>query len=187
MNYCSNCGSDDLVFEIPAADQFKRFICQSCNNIHYQNPRMIVGCLPVYEDRIVICKRAIDPCKGMWNLPAGFMENGERAEDGALRELMEETGLEGKIIKLHCIYSIPHVNQVYMIFLTQINSSKPVPGEESMEVIYVEDHEIPWGDIGFTSNVFAIEKYLESKSSTGNKTYIGSYVMEGPENREGFC
>jgi ADP-ribose pyrophosphatase YjhB (NUDIX family) len=114
------------------------------------------------------------------------MENGERAEDGALRELMEETGLEGKILKLHCIYSIPHVNQVYMIFLTQIQSPDAIPGKESLEVKYFKDHEVPWGEIGFTSSVYAIEKYLEFKSNSTNKTFIGSYVMEGPETREDF-
>lgn len=186
MNYCPECGSRNLEFKIPAGDKFERFVCQKCHTIHYMNPRVIVGCLPVFEDKIIICKRAIEPCRGMWNLPAGFMENGERAEDGALRELKEETGLEGKILKLHCVYSIPHVNQVYMIFLTRINSRNGVPGEESLEVKYFMEQEVPWGDIGFTSSVYAIEKYIEFKSNNNNKTYIGSFVLEGPETRKEF-
>jgi ADP-ribose pyrophosphatase YjhB (NUDIX family) len=145
-----------------------------------------VGCLPVYDNKIVICRRAIEPCQGLWNLPAGFMENGERAEDGALRELKEETGLDGQIQKLHCIYSIPHVNQVYLIFLTHIQSPEAVPGMESLEVKYFEDHEVPWGDIGFSSSVFAIEKYIEYKSTISHKTYIGSLILDGPENRKEY-
>lgn len=187
MNYCSFCGSKNLEFKIPEGDNMKRFVCQECKTIHYQNPRVIVGCLPVYQDKIIICKRAIDPCKGLWNLPAGFMENGERAEDGALRELKEETGLDGQIIKLHCIYSIPHVNQIYLIFLTRIDTDKTEPGLETMEVRYFGEQEIPWGDIGFTSSVYAIEKYFEYKSTMNVNTYVGSFVQEGPENRKEFC
>ena len=114
------------------------------------------------------------------------MENGERAEEGALRELKEETGLDGDIIKLHCVYSIPHVNQVYMIFLTRITHWNVDPGVESLEVRLFDQYEIPWGDIGFTSSVFAIEKYMESLNPSDKKTFIGSFVMEGPENRKDY-
>jgi ADP-ribose pyrophosphatase YjhB (NUDIX family) len=186
LKYCSNCGSDQLQFVIPPGDSFKRFVCNDCDIIHYVNPRVIVGCLPVFEDKIVICKRAIDPCKGKWNLPAGFMENGECAEEGALRELKEETGLSGTIKRLHCIYSLPHVNQVYLIFLTKISEFKVDPGLESLEVLLFDQHEIPWGEIGFTSSVFAIEKYLESLNRTNSKTYVGSFMLDGPENREEY-
>lgn len=186
MKYCSNCGSDQIKFIIPEGDNYERFVCNNCKSIHYNNPRVIVGCLPVYDNKIVICKRAIEPCKGKWNLPAGFMENGERAEEGALRELKEETGLDGDIIKLHCVYSIPHVNQVYMIFLTRIAEWNVDPGLESLEVRLFDQHEIPWGEIGFTSSVYAIEKYMESFNPTDKKTFIGSFVMEGPENREEY-
>jgi len=154
--------------------------------IHYNNPRIIVGCLPIFEDKIVICKRAIEPCRGKWNLPAGFMENGECAEDGALREMKEETGLDGTIVKLHCVYSIPHVNQVYMIFLTRITDFIVDPGEESLEVSLFDQHDIPWGEIGFTSSVFAIEKYMESINHRDFRTYVGSFVIDGPENRKDF-
>jgi ADP-ribose pyrophosphatase YjhB (NUDIX family) len=186
LNYCSNCGSDQLQYVIPPGDSYKRYVCKNCHVVHYINPRVIVGCLPIYEDKLVICKRAINPCKGKWNLPAGFMENNESAENGALRELKEETGLEGKILKLHCVYSIPHVNQVYLIFLTKINDLKIDPGEESLEVSLFDLHEIPWGDIGFTSSVFAIEKYMESLNHSDLRTFIGSYLSDGPENREEF-
>ena len=186
MNFCPNCGSQNLEYKIPDGDRHHRYVCGDCHTVHYLNPRVIVGCLPVYDDRIVICRRAIPPCEGKWNLPAGFMENGERAEDGALRELKEETGLDGQILKLHCVYSIPHVNQVYLIFLTRINTAKGIPGEESLEVKYFKEHDVPWGEIGFTSSVYAIEKYFEYKSSTFNKTYIGSFVLDGPETRSEF-
>jgi ADP-ribose pyrophosphatase YjhB (NUDIX family) len=186
LKYCSNCGSDQLHFVVPEGDSFKRLVCLKCNAIHYDNPRAIVGCLPIFDNKIIICKRAIEPCKGKWNLPAGFMENGECAEEGALRELKEETGLNGTLLKLHCVYSIPHVNQVYMIFLTKIENFDPEPGDESQEVSLFDLSEIPWGEIGFTSSVFAIEKYMESVNLTNFKTYIGSYVLDGPENRQEY-
>ena len=186
MNFCSHCGSDQLQFTTPPGDSYNRFICQNCHTIHYINPRAIVGCLPVYDEKIILCQRAIEPCKGKWNLPAGFMENGECAEEGALRELKEETGLDGSIIKLHCVYSIPHVNQVYLIFLTKIESLDIEPGEESLSVTLFDFQEIPWGDIGFSSSVFAIEKYMEYINLKDQRTFIGRYKLDGPESRKEY-
>ena len=98
MNYCSACGSDQLKEEIPLGDNRKRFCCKACGTIHYSNPKLVTGCLLTYEDKILLCERAIEPRKGFWTFPSGFMENGETAEEGAAREAYEEAYAEAKIV-----------------------------------------------------------------------------------------
>ena len=102
---------------IPEGDNRKRYCCQNCHTIHYQNPKMVVGCLPYFEDKILLCKRAIEPRYGYWNLPAGYLENGETLEGGALREAQEEAGIDIQIERLHCVYNIPRISQIYFFFL----------------------------------------------------------------------
>ena len=123
MNFCSNCGSDALVFTVPEGDNRERFVCTNCSTIFYDNPRIIVGCLVSNENGdILLAKRAIEPCAGLWNLPAGFLENAETAEEGALRETLEETEATVSITGLHCVYSLPNTNQVYLHFRAQLKN-----------------------------------------------------------------
>lgn len=149
-------------------------VCLNCGTIHYINPRLIVGCITVVDDKILLCRRAIDPCSGKWNLPAGFMELNETAEEGARRETLEEASADVRIERLHCIYSIPHVNQVYLIFLANLKNGNYKPGLESLEVKLFDESDLPWDDLAFTSNVFALQKYFENKNYTG--THIGSHT-----------
>ncbi|MFT5561245.1 MAG: ADP-ribose pyrophosphatase YjhB (NUDIX family), partial [Litorivivens sp.] len=115
MNYCSQCGKT-VEHLIPEGDNRRRFVCVSCDHIHYQNPRIIAGCLPVFENQVLLCRRAIEPRKGYWTLPAGFLENGETTSDGALRETVEEANAEVDIQNLYTVFSLPHISQVYMFF-----------------------------------------------------------------------
>lgn len=174
VNYCSHCGSQQLVFEIPEGDNRARFICKNCHTIHYQNPRMVVGCLPVFEDKILMCRRAIEPRYGLWNLPAGYLENGETVEEGALRETWEEARAEVELRRLHCLYNLPHVHQVYLHFLAYMEKANFEAGPESLEVKLFTPEELPWGDIAFSSSKFAIEKYLEHGSDYKG-IHIGTY------------
>lgn len=174
MKYCSNCGSNQIELKIPEGDSFKRFVCDNCGRIFYDNPRVIVGCLPIVDDKVMLCKRAIQPQAGLWNLPAGFLENGEKAEDGAARETFEETLAKVEIIKLHVVFSLPKVNQVYLHFLAKLNNENFGPTSESLEVKLFEKDEIPWDDIAFHSSTYALEKYFEfGKDYQG--VHIGSY------------
>lgn len=161
MNFCSNCGSNEINFIIPEGDTYQRHVCSNCGNIYYNNPRIIVGCLPVYKDKIMLCKRAIQPQYGLWNLPAGFLENGETPEDGAARETLEESRAKVDIIKLHVVFSLPKVNQVYLHFLARLKDTNFGPTSESLEVELFDPKDIPWDDIAFHSSVYALEKYLE--------------------------
>lgn len=175
MNFCSNCGSEQVDEKIPEGDRFKRLICNDCEKVHYQNPRMIVGCLPYYGDGILLLKRGIEPRYGYWNLPAGFLESRERVEDGALRETWEEARADVELIRLHCIYNLPHADQVYMHFLASMNSKTFEAAEETLEAKLFHPDEIPWKDIAFSSTTYALERYLaEPERKTphiGSKEY----------------
>jgi ADP-ribose pyrophosphatase YjhB (NUDIX family) len=174
LNFCSNCGSDKISFKIPENDTYERFICENCGRIFYQNPRIIVGCLPIYQNQILLCKRAIEPQKGLWNLPAGFLENGEKAEDGAIRETLEESMAEVEVLKLHVVFSLPKVNQVYLHFLAKLKSDHFGATKESTEVRLFEIDEIPWELIAFHSTTYALEKFIEYGEAYRG-VHVGSY------------
>lgn len=173
MNYCSHCGSQDLELKIPEGDNRPRYVCPDCGTIHYSNPKMVVGCLPFFEDRILLCKRAIEPRIGFWNLPAGYLENGESVEEGARRETLEEAGIDVEIIRVHCLYSIPRINQVYCFFLARMYSPEWRIGEETLEADLFRPEEIPYEDIAFPSSVYAIRRYLEDKENAVFYTHVG--------------
>jgi len=174
LNFCSNCGSSKITLKIPEGDTYQRYVCDECGRIFYQNPRLIVGCLPIYENKILLCRRAIQPQKGLWNLPAGFLENGEKAEEGAARETYEESLAQVEIVKLHVVYSLPKVNQVYLHFLAKVKNDTFGPTNESTEVRLFKIEEIPWNEIAFHSSTYAIEKYMEHGDSHLG-VHVGSY------------
>ncbi|WP_044204273.1 NUDIX hydrolase [Flammeovirga sp. OC4] len=175
MNFCSNCGNGQLEYIIPEGDHKHRYYCPNCDTIHYQNPRIIAGCIPMYNGKVLLAKRAIEPRYGFWNLPAGFLENGESPEDGALRELFEETGAKGEVKRLHTVFSLPNFNQVYLLFLVDLTSEEyEKTTSESLEVRFFELDEIPWKEIAFESSTFALESYIASPSK--EKVNLGQFV-----------
>ncbi len=174
MNFCSHCGSAEIEFKIPGGDTYQRYVCSKCGKIFYENPRLIVGCLVEQDGGIMLCKRAIQPQLGLWNLPAGFLENGERAEEGAARETLEESNAQVRIIRLHAVFSLPVVNQVYLHFLARPMAGKIGPTAESSEVQFFDITEIPWDEIAFHSTTFALKQYYKyGKNYEG--VHLGSY------------
>lgn len=115
MNFCSHCG-DKVRFAVPEGDDRPRYLCDVCGTIHYQNPRIVAGTLPVSGTKVLLCKRAISPRKGYWTLPAGYMENAESTQQAAARETREEACAEVELANLYTLIDLPHINQVYMIF-----------------------------------------------------------------------
>lgn len=162
MKFCSQCGSP-LVREIPAGDTHERHVCPACRTIHYQNPKMIVGCLPEYEDRILLCRRAIEPRLGLWTLPAGFMELRETTAEAAAREAREEARADIEIGELYTLYNLPHIDQVYLIYRGRLRNLDFGPGEESLEVRLFHEGEIPWGEIAFPVISFTLEHYFADR------------------------
>jgi ADP-ribose pyrophosphatase YjhB (NUDIX family) len=150
MKFCSNCGAA-VTRKIPPGDSLPRDVCDACGTIHYTNPRMIVGCVPVWEDKVLLCKRAIEPRRGLWTVPAGFMENGETLDKGAARETLEEANARVEIGALYAVYNIPHVNQVYLLFLAKLLDLDFHAGEESLETRLFREDEIPWDQLAFAT------------------------------------
>ncbi|MGE5103437.1 MAG: NUDIX hydrolase [Betaproteobacteria bacterium] len=149
MRYCSVCGSPEIALRIPEGDTLPRDVCESCGTIHYQNPKVVVGCLPEWEGRVLLCKRAIEPRLGLWTLPAGFLENGETLANGALRETLEEAHARVALGELYTVISLPMINQVYMMFRARLQDLGFGPGTESLEVRLFDESEIPWESLAF--------------------------------------
>jgi len=150
MKYCHHCASP-VTHRIPEGDDKLRHICEDCDTIFYQNPKNVVGTVPYHGDRILLCKRAIEPRLGKWTLPAGFMENGESSLEGAIRETAEEAGANIKIAEnsLYTLFNLPRINQVYMFFRAELVDLNFDPGFESLEVALFEEQDIPWDEIAF--------------------------------------
>lgn len=172
MKYCSNC-SATVELMIPEGDSLLRYVCNTCNIIHYQNPKMVVGCIPEWEDKILLCKRAIEPRKGWWTLPAGFMENNETLAQAAARETLEEANARVEIGDLYAVYSLPHISQVYFIFRAKLLDLDFKPGIESLEVKLVSEQEIPWEEMAFRVIHDPLRLYFKERNQGKFGLHIG--------------
>lgn len=170
MNFCSQCGAR-VALRVPPGDHLPRHICDACGAIHYQNPRLVVGCVPEETGgRILICRRAIEPRRGYWTIPAGFMENGETLQQAAARESQEEALADVQIGTLLSVVHVTPVHQVHVFFRARLRSPEFGAGPESMEVKLVTPEEIPWEDIAFPSTDFTLRRYLEDRAA-GRETH----------------
>ncbi len=149
MKFCSECGSPDVAWRIPDGDTVPREVCGACGAIHYRNPKVVVGCLATWEERVLLCRRAIEPRHGLWTLPAGFMENGETLAAGAARETIEEARARVDVGELYTVISLPQISQVYVMFRSRLLDLDFGPGPESLEVRLFHEDEIPWDRIAF--------------------------------------
>ena len=148
MNYCSDCG-EKLELRIPPGDDRPRFVCTGCETVHYSNPKMVVGCIPESNGKILLCRRAIEPRFGKWTLPAGYMENGETVAYCAKREAFEEALAKVEDLRPYALLNIPSINQVYFIFRTQLANHDYQAGNESLEVGLHRTDDIPWSELAF--------------------------------------
>jgi ADP-ribose pyrophosphatase YjhB (NUDIX family) len=148
MKFCPNCGAQPAR-RVPPGDNLPRWVCDQCGEIHYQNPKLVVGALPEYQGKLLLCRRAIEPRYGYWTLPAGFMENDETAGQAALRETLEEAGARIELIEPFSLLSVPYVNQVHLFYRARLLDLQFNPGEESLEVALYDEARIPWKEIAF--------------------------------------
>lgn len=162
MNYCSDCGSR-VTYRIPPGDDRPRFVCLSCGTIHYQNPKLVAGCIPEWHDKILLCRRAIEPRYGKWTIPAGYLENGETVSDGARRETLEEAGAEVDNLTPYALLSLPFVSQVYFLFRARLIQGRFRTGEESLEVKLYRPEDIPWDELAFSVIREALRLYCEDR------------------------
>jgi ADP-ribose pyrophosphatase YjhB (NUDIX family) len=164
MNFCSQCGAR-VVLRIPSGEDRTRYVCDACGTVHYQNPKLVVGCVPELPDgRLLICKRAIEPRIGYWTIPAGFMENGETLQQAAARESLEEACARVEVGSLLSIVHITAAHQVHVFFRAQLLHEDVAAGPESLDVRIIQPDEIPWDDIAFPSTEFTLRRYLEDRA-----------------------
>lgn len=183
MNFCSQCGSAQLEKIIPTGDDRIRIVCSNCQSIHYSNPIVVVGCIPTIEDKVLLCRRAIQPRYGKWTVPCGFMENGESVENGAMRETWEESRAKVELLNIQLVYSVVHVNQVYIVFRSKLNPVKYEAGPESLEVQLFDLSAIPWNELAFTSVEYALKTYSEDFQKGQFTTHWHSYRRSDHQTR----
>jgi ADP-ribose pyrophosphatase YjhB (NUDIX family) len=164
MNFCPNCGAG-IERRVPAGDHLPRFVCTACGTIHYQNPKLIAGCVPDADGRILLCRRAIEPRRGYWTVPAGFMENDETLQQAAARECWEEALARVEIGSPCAIVHVLHAHQVHVMFRARLAGPGFGVGVESLEVRVVTPDEIPWPEIAFPSVAFTLRRYLEDRAA----------------------
>jgi ADP-ribose pyrophosphatase YjhB (NUDIX family) len=179
MNYCSDCGAP-VTLKVPAGDNLPRFVCAACQAIHYQNPRIVAGCIPEWEDKILLCRRAIEPKHGLWTVPAGFMEIGESTEQAAARETLEEAKAEVEITSLYGVFSLPHVSQVYILFRGALRKPDFGAGSESLEVALFRPEEIPWDTLAFRVIHEALLRYVRDRTNGGFQVHTGTILPTMP-------
>ena len=173
MKFCSDCGAA-VSLKIPAGDSLPRHVCDACATIHYQNPKMIVGCIAEWENRILLCRRAIEPRMGLWTVPAGFMENGETTAQGASRETLEEANARVEVGPLYAMYNIPHINQVYILFRARLLDLDFSAGAESLEVKLFDEADIPWEQIAFATVRNTLTHYYADRKAGEYRFHLGT-------------
>jgi ADP-ribose pyrophosphatase YjhB (NUDIX family) len=180
VKFCSACGSPRIGLRIPEGDTLPRYVCADCGTIHYQNPKIVVGCLPEWDERILLCKRAIEPRYGLWTLPAGFLENGETLMNGALRETAEEAQAHVELGELYTVISLPQINQVYMMFRARLLDLGFGAGTESLEVRLFGESDVPWEALAFRTIARTLRNYFLDRRLGAFTMHVSSIERRPP-------
>lgn len=162
---------------VPEGDDHERMVCGDCGFIAYENPKIITGSVVTFGDKILLCKRAINPQKGRWTIPAGFLELGESPEGGAMREAWEEARAKIAIHDLLAVYTVLHISQVHLMYRAELAEEKFEPGHESLQVALFAWEEIPWDELAFPSVYWVLNHHRDALGKTDIAPYTNP---EGP-------
>lgn len=162
IRHCRSCGAE-VSYRIPADDSRERAVCGRCQEIHYDNPINVVGTVPVWHDRVLLCRRAIEPRRGLWTLPAGFLELGETCDEGALRETQEEAGARIELQGLFAVLDVVRAGQVHLFYRARMVDDTLDPGPETLEAQLFAEHEIPWDTLAFRTVRRTLELFFEDR------------------------
>jgi len=186
IRFCQSCGQP-VAQIIPEGDNRLRAVCESCQHIHYENPKNVVGCLLEWHGKVLLCKRSIEPRSGLWTLPAGFMENHETTLDGAAREVREEACAECENLRLFGVYNLPRISQVYFMYFGRLKDGKAAAGEETLEVGLFSQREIPWDELAFPVVTETLTRYFEPIFSVDQVRHWKLIVTDTNPFTEGTC
>ena len=165
IKHCRQCGTA-VVYRIPDdGDTKERAVCPACSTVNYENPLNVVGTVPYWGDRVLLCKRNIEPRRGLWTLPAGFMELHETTTEGAARETVEEAGAQFEMQGLFTLVNVARVGQVHLFYRAELTSDQFDPGHETMEARLFLESEIPWDEIAFRTTRATLECYFADRRS----------------------
>lgn len=162
FRHCKACGSA-VTYRVPSDDNRERAVCDRCAHVHYENPLNVVGTLPVWDERVLLCRRAIEPRHGLWTLPAGFMELGESLEAGALRETVEEAGARIELQGLYSVLSVLRVGQVHFFYRARLLDTRFDPGPETLEVGLFDENDLPWDELAFRTVRETLTRYFDDR------------------------
>jgi ADP-ribose pyrophosphatase YjhB (NUDIX family) len=184
VKFCNNCGAV-VSPRIPPGDTHVRHVCDACGTIHYQNPKIVAGCLPLWEDKVLLCRRAIEPRYGLWTLPAGFMEKGETTLEAAMRETLEEARAKVEIDGLCTLFNLPHVDQVYVLYRGRLLDLDYAPGHETLEARLFGEAEIPWQQLAFRVIHETLKLFFADRQSGRYRTHTGD-IVRTPEDSQSY-
>ncbi len=163
IKHCKQCGTA-VVYRLPDdGDTKERAVCTACNTIHYENPLNVVGTVPVWGDKVLLCKRNIEPRWGKWTLPAGFMELGETTAEGACRETDEEAGAQFELLDLFALLNVARVGQVHLFYRARLLTDQFRPGPETIEARLFSEEDIPWNEVAFRTVKETLERYFADR------------------------
>ena len=163
IKHCKNCGTA-VVYRLPDdGDTKHRAVCPTCQTVHYENPLNVVGTIPTWGDKVLLCKRNIEPRWGKWTLPAGFMELNETVSEGAARETLEEAGAQFEMGGFFSLVNIPRVGQVHLFYRAQLLSDQFDPGFETLEARLFAEHEIPWDELAFRTVSETLKRFFSDR------------------------
>lgn len=173
IKFCSQCGGPTNSL-VPPGDSLPRYVCERCGHIHYENPRLVVGCVATWEERVLLCRRAIEPRLGYWTLPAGFMENGETTGEAAARETREEACAEVVLEQPFAMVNVAHINQVHLFYRGVLKAPTFGAGEESLETSLFLESEIPWQQLAFRSVNLCLRHFIDDRA----RGYFGFHTAD---------